>query len=121
MLENRLIRLTSCICPGYTVVYECTIVGGSATVWNGNAFNCSNSHDEIILLHPFESGVDHTMMCNDGNIFGRGIKTDTRNIHISRLYVKVSNNLIGKSIVCTSDSDTQRMRETISITEGIKN
>jgi hypothetical protein len=100
------------------VVYECTIMGSTATVWNGNAFNCPNTHDEIILLHPFQSNVDHARTCNNGNIVGRSIKTDT-NIHTSRLYVKVSNDLIGKSIFCTSDSETQRMSETIFITKGI--
>ena len=75
------------------MVYECTVMGGSATVWNGNAFNCPNNDNEIILLHPFlnQPDEDHSKTCNDGNIVGRSIKTDASNNHTSQLYVKVSN------------------------------
>ena len=45
-----------CVCPGNTLVFECTIVGAIATVWKGNFFNCpSNS---IVLRHRvFTPGI----------------------------------------------------------------
>ena len=50
--ENvRFAKLTNCTCPGYTVTYECTVMGGVGTVWRGSAVNCENSANEMLLLH----------------------------------------------------------------------
>ena len=85
IVENvGLVKLTSCICPGFTVVYECTVMGGTATVWAGSALNCANSHNEIVLLHPFQSNKDYSKTCNNGNIVGHSVNTVAGDIHTSR-------------------------------------
>ena len=36
--------VTSCVCPGYQLMYECTIVGSAIqyTVWKGSALDCNS-------------------------------------------------------------------------------
>ena len=86
-----------CICPGHQVTYECTIVGGGTTVWNGSAFNCTS--DQIPLRHSqFESGTA-VGVCNDGAIVAHGIRRENYTF-ISQLNVTIEQNMIGRTIQC---------------------
>ena len=69
--ENKLVQRSSYICPGYTLTYECSVIGNSfgATVWRGNAFNCTRHGGEISLLHTFYAeGSRACGQCNSGSI-----------------------------------------------------
>ena len=57
------------------MTFDCTVVGkvGSSTVLRGNAFNCNNSDNEIVLLHNhFNESSMRT--CNNGTIVGWSLR-----------------------------------------------
>ena len=95
---------SSYICPGYTLIYECTVIGEhfGATVWGGSAFSCQGLGDEIILLHHLfpESALGE---CNHGSMAGYSIRIDNGSYFTSQLNVTVSSDMIGKSITCFYD------------------
>ena len=105
--DENIFRQTSssdCVSPGYcnTLTFECTVVGGSGTVWRGTAFNCDDSNDEIILLHSqFVNGTIGT--CNNGTIVGQDIRVENDTYYTSQLSILVTSDLIGKSIECIHD------------------
>ena len=50
--------ITSCICPGYEAVYQCTVNGGGSTIWQGTAMQgCGAGR---IVLHHSEFDYRHT-------------------------------------------------------------
>jgi hypothetical protein len=75
----RQVSSKDCVSPDSrycdTLTFECTVVGGSGTIWRGSAFDCENSNDEITLLHSrFANRTIGT--CNNGTIVGRDIRID---------------------------------------------
>ena len=97
---NKLVKASSCTCPGYVSTYECTTVGGTATVWQGSAFQCPSSQDSIYLSHSL-SNIART--CNGVAIRGQIIR-DKDDCHTSQLNVTVSSDMIGESIECFHDN-----------------
>ena len=61
---------SDCTCPEHTATFECTAVGGVATLWQGSALDCENN--EIILVHDsrFEN---RTVVCNSRALVGQGL------------------------------------------------
>ena len=107
-LKDGLVELSGCICPGNTLTYECTVMGGpgGATVWRGTALNCTMSDHEIVLLHSrFESDTGTLRMCSNGAIVGRSLRVENNGGYISQLNVTVSSDMIGESIECAHDHD----------------
>ena len=98
--ENTLVAISNCTCDGYDQVYECRITGSGATVWNGTAFNCPATGNEILFLH---SSSDTDKTCNDGAIRGHIIR-DENNTYVSQLTVLISAEMIGTTISCFHDS-----------------
>ena len=91
------------MCLGSQITLECSILENRtvATVFRGSAFNCSESHDEIILLHTEENP---TKSCNDGLIFGYTkprINGDW--LHTTVLNVNLTSDIIGSTITCSND------------------
>jgi hypothetical protein len=100
--------MNGCICPGDTLIYECTVVGGSSTVWTGNAFICP-PQNEIVLVHSrFESanGISHS--CNNGAIMGRSLAVEGDN-YTSQLNLTITLETAGKTITCIGDNGTATM------------
>ena len=96
----QLLYLNDCTCPGSMSTYECTVFGDGFTAWQGSAFDCSLSGNEILLSHiDFESGTTRT--CNDGAIVGRSVR-NMDNYYTSQLSVNFSSVLDGRSIQCMS-------------------
>ena len=95
-------ELSNCTCPGHVSTYECTTVGGTATVWQGSAFECPSSQDIIYLSHSL-SNITRT--CNYEAIKGQIIR-DKDDCHTSQLNVTVSSDMMGKSIKCIHDNGT---------------
>lgn len=112
-----LVKRTGCICPGYSVAYECTVMGGLGTVWRGTAFN--NCRD-IFLLHD-RFGENYTKTCNNGDISGKSLGV-FGSFYISQLHVKVRISSIGKTIECIhSNENTVTIGSaTIQATTGIR-
>ena len=94
------------MCLGSQITLECSILENRtvATVFRGSAFNCSESRDEIILLHTEENP---TKSCNDGLIFG--YTKPRRNgdwLHTTVLNVNLTSDIIGSTITCSYDNGT---------------
>ena len=101
--ETGLTVLTEydCGCPGQNASYICTAFGGVLTVWGGNAFNCIG-RNEISLLHN-QFGLRTAIgVCNDGALVAYGIQ-EAENFFTSRLDVRLSADLQGRTITCSVD------------------
>ena len=92
---------------------ECSVIGGVATVWQGSAFECLSSTNEIVLLHRhYDSfnGTDRStsFSCNNGGvtivaqIIGVSNNTYTSQITVSDGAKKSA--LIGKTVECVVDN-----------------
>ena len=87
------------------LTFECQVIGGDSTVWNGSAFVCPASSNAIVLLHSrFDSGTNGT--CNDTNssvvIVGESIEVNGSK-YTSQLNISFSSSLIGKTVNCVRD------------------
>ena len=95
--------MTSCVCPGHQLTYECTIVGPAIqyTVWKGSALDCNT---EVSLHHGqfIESGYA-SATCNGGEAFAH-IVNITDSCYTSQLIVNTSLSLNSKSIECAFDN-----------------
>lgn len=69
------------------------------TVWGGTAFNCAGRNEISLRHNPFENAVGE---CNDGAIVGYSIQTG-QNRYTSRLDVRLSTDLQGRTITCSVD------------------
>ena len=104
-LQN-LVFTSGCTCPGYTLIYECTVMSGpgGVTVWNGTALNCTSN--EIVLLHRRFTSADGAFdVCNNGSIVGQSLRVED-NFYTSQLNVTFNSDMIGESISCVHDSTT---------------
>ena len=92
----------TCACPGDSLIYTCTVVGGGVTRWNSI---CSGNED-ITLIHTLFSGGSESGECNGGSIGGRGVSVvnDTGvNCYISELSFNASSDLNGRTVECSRD------------------
>ena len=95
-----------CICPGEVLVFECTVIRGTATVWRGTPdfIDCPTSDtmkQELVLLHN-RYGEGIIGACNNNNIVGRIIKFDNGS-YTSQLNVTFTSDLRGVTIECAHD------------------
>ena len=93
--------LNGCICPGYEVIYECTVCGEGATAWTGSLFACTGN--EIILRHhQFELGS--TGECNDGAVIasstGVMVVANGSQCYLSELSFIADSNHKDKTVTC---------------------
>lgn len=64
-----------CICSGSIVTYQCCIVGGGTTVWQGSAFQCPGLNRHISLRHSkFNTSEKPYGGCNNGAIIVRALE-----------------------------------------------
>lgn len=92
---------TGCLCPGDTLTYECTVVGGNTLVWRGSALSCPSTDNEIVLL--LSDRISLSKSCNNGTVTAKFIRiADT---YISQLNVTWTRDLIGESIECMHEYD----------------
>ena len=95
--------MSGCVCPGDTLIYECTVMGRGSTVWTGTAFNCSSSNNEILLLHTHFSSIEGDYgLCNNGAIVGQSLGVEGNN-YTSQLNVTVTPDIAGKIVECFYD------------------
>ena len=115
MIASRVV-VSGCSCPEYTLTYECTVKGGVATVWNGDAFDCVSSNNAITFLHlRFMSG-DKPTTCNNGTIIGQTLGIED-NCYTSQVNVTVSPKLTGRNIKCIQDDLVEALN--VSMFTGI--
>ena len=81
-------------------------MGGGSTQWEGSAFHCPSSMNEIILRHSqytVPGGTSDT--CNNGDIVGKSVGVQGRS-YTSQLSVTVSRDLSDNvTIQCTHNAD----------------
>ena len=86
---------TGCACPGDSLNYTCTVVGGSFTVWSGTALDCVGN--QIVLLHSqFETGAA-AGACGSLSATGDSV---TEMCYNSTLTVPASVSLNGLTVGC---------------------
>ena len=112
-----------CVCPGLSLTYECTVKGtvNGFTVWRGSAFDCASN--EIILRHRrFTSEEGAQGECNRGLILGSSLRIVDGSFYTSQLSIRVSPEVIGKTIECILDDTNVTSKSignaTINITTG---
>ena len=89
-------------------------------MWSGSAFNCAEKNNEVFLPHnQFGSSSRRYSTCNNKTISGRGVRVLGR-FYASQLSVKVSSDLIGKTIECVHDDvlTTKIGSSTLLVTTG---
>ena len=112
--------LNSCVCPGYNVTFECATVGRGITVWEGTAFHCPLSSNEIQLRHT--QFIGSIGLCNDGDICGHAVAILSPDCFVSQLNVHVTMALDGLTVRCNHDNGVEvRTVNTsvLTITRGI--
>ena len=90
------------------------MVGSGNTVWNGTAFDCRTSNNEIILPHSrSQFGLETVGTCNNGMIMGRNINRifdGPNSTFISQLVIHLpllnatDNLLDGRTVECIYDN-----------------
>ena len=98
--------LDGCICPNHNITFQCITVGGGITVWQGSAFQCPESSNEIALRHSqfFESA--HAGVCNDGAICAYAVSIPAPDCYVSNLTVYITPALEGRTVRCEYDGGT---------------
>ena len=97
------------VCPGDNLSFECTNHGGTATVWRGSIFDhCADmgTSNEITLLHDHSSFTQTERTCNNGIIVVQGVQAKN-NSFTSQLNITISFDMVGKSINCTHDDESE--------------
>ena len=74
-------------------------------MWQGSAFDCVSSNNEIVLLHSKFSSEGYRQICNNGAIVGRSLRVQNDSFS-SLLSVSVNSDMIGKDIRCVFDDGT---------------
>ena len=98
--------ISSCTCRGYEAVFECTVFGDGATIWQGTALQqCAGQR--IILRHSqFEPGYNINQTCGSGGpVVGRAVSA-VNGSYTSQLTINVSQQLNGSTIECANDNES---------------
>ena len=108
MEANQLLRSGSCDCTGCdTIILDCTVFGGGATIWQGTIFNECQDRNDIILRHTqFSSGrVLINVTCDNLSIAGQAISgNSTTSVYTSRLIIDIYEDLSGRTVECANES-----------------
>ena len=93
--------MSECTCPGDTLTYECTAMGGGSTVWTGTFFfDCLATTKDTVLLHRrFLSTTGTSATCNNGAIVARSLSVEGNN-YTSQLNVTVTPDIGAKLMKC---------------------
>ena len=99
-------------------MYNCTVIGGGATLWSGTAFDCATNENDIILRHnEFNSSTSGE--CNQGDITAQSVRVQD-NRFISQLNVTVSNELNNKTVKCSTTNSMVTVGESrIRVIQGM--
>ena len=87
------------------MTYECTVTGTlfGNTVWKGSAFRCLLEEITLRHRHFLEEAYG---VCNGGSIVGRSLRVENETYYTSQLNVTISSDLVGKTIECYYDDNT---------------
>ena len=92
MVSNK---TRTCTCPGDTVTFTCTTIGGESTLWSGS-IDCN-----ITLNHSkFSDTGGVSGFCSDRGIVGLSVEGNN-NRYTSQLTVPVNSDSINRTVECT--------------------
>ena len=98
---NGLRQVTSCVCSGCELVFECTVEDGSATVWQGSVFNgCQNN--KTILRRTSTLMINQT--CGTRRPISAYITSVTNESVTSRLTVWLIQEINDSKVQCANES-----------------
>ena len=115
---NELVAISECVCPGQSAIYQCSVMGGVLTVYEGSAFQCVGN--EITLTNnEFGNENQRVGVCNSEqiSISGQGVSQES-NCFTSQLNIILSEGVSEKTVTCAVDfglSVTQIASTTIAI------
>ena len=92
-------QLDDCNCLGYNQTYECSVSGGGLTIWNGTAFDCSRTQNEIRLRHSQYGDSQATGKCNNDTIIATSVGA-LGACYVSQLNVTITPEKINETIMC---------------------
>ena len=104
----------TCACPGDSLTYTCTVVGGFLTQWR----SICSGNIPITLSHAEFDGGSAVGECNGGSVVGRGVSVvnDTGvPCYISELSFNASPDLNGRTVVCVHDVTDTIGTDTVQI------
>lgn len=100
--------------------FECTTVGPGSTIWNGTAFDCPMSSNEISLRHTQFHNRMTKADCNNGNISVASVRVEN-DCYTSQLNVTISSRIDNNTIVCSHENNgniTNVGTKTLTLTTG---
>ena len=95
---------TLCTCVDDRLIFNCSVVGGTTTIWRGTAFDCPLDGSEITLRHSLFASNEAIGICNSGDISGQGLGV-VNNCYTSQLNMMVRESLNNKTVQCVLNSD----------------
>ena len=115
--------VNDCTYQGHNVTYECTVSGNGATVWNGTAFDCPLTNNELTIFHTISNSFisQRPLPCNNGAITVHAVRAGN-GFYTSQITIRVSNEFNGTTVVCAHDNGTLSTRigsAILNITTGI--
>ena len=118
-IRNELRATIDCFCLGQDATYECTVIGGDFTLWNGSIMDPPGC--KISLPHRQFFNVNDTS-CNDGTVVAKGLTITNGSCYTSLLTVLVTQEMNGGSVSCVVDKNLEESlidTTIINITTGI--
>ena len=90
------------LCPGEVLIVECSITGGGATVWQGNAIECDSNSRDLTLRHSQFGELQkptHTISCGGETVIAKAIGV-VNNSYVSELNITVNRETNNTSVEC---------------------
>ena len=113
------INSSICACTGDQLTFECTAIGGDATIWHGSAFNCTRQNQPlngIYLAHSrYVSGLVAKGNCSNGSILAASIGEVSAKHFVSQLNVIVSLDMHNKTIECDREEVNETRRVVLDV------
>ena len=88
-----------CVCQGYNLTYECTVIDGAATIWRGTAFDCPMTNNELVIL----SMEFISRSCSNNALLLQTIRSENGS-STSQLTVQISDEINGTTVECAYDN-----------------
>ena len=95
------------------MTYQCNVVGGGATLWNGSLFDCPSKSNQILLRHSEFQLASASGECNSEAVIANSIgiseslTNNSNQCYSSQLNIAVSPSMNNKIIECNHDNIQQ--------------
>ena len=101
-------KISTSVCQGDILTFNCTVNGGVSTVWQGSAFKCIQTNNEIVLLHSRSNTSNDSGSCDDGDIAAYAVLYSNRDEYFSEINVTPTSPFTVSSftVVCFKDNGT---------------